>query len=115
MGKISLRIDNTECTSEKRECTETNANSNVLHLTDWKTVSYNKRHVNIDTVPPQQFKIPTVVNRYAILESLQEEKQAPYYHNIKHKPNAKKTKPKARSKTDNRRQSCKRLHCKSAS
>jgi hypothetical protein len=37
--QISLRVDNIECTSEKMVNTEINANSNVLHLTDWKKVS----------------------------------------------------------------------------
>jgi hypothetical protein len=97
---LSLRVDHIECTTEKKANTETNANSNVLRSTDWKMVSCSKRHANIDTVLPQKFKIPTVVNRYAILESLQEENQVPYYHNINQNPTAKKTKTKARSKTN---------------
>jgi hypothetical protein len=42
------------------------AGSNAVRLTGWKTVSRHKRRAKIDTDPHQQFKIPMVVNRFAI-------------------------------------------------
>jgi hypothetical protein len=41
----------------------------------------SKRSTNFVTEQQQEYKIPTVINRYAILESLHEDNQVIYYHN----------------------------------
>jgi hypothetical protein len=53
-----------------------NTDSKVIYSNDWKEVTHSKRPTNSTTVPPQNFKIPTVVNRYTVLENLQEVNQA---------------------------------------
>jgi hypothetical protein len=72
--QLSGRADNSECPSVKKINTVNNASNNAVCLTDWKTVSQYQRHAKINIVPHQQFKIPKVVNHYAILDKFKEEK-----------------------------------------
>jgi hypothetical protein len=73
------------------------AGSSAVCSTGWKTVSQHKIHAKINTKPHQQFKIPKVVNRFAVLDNLKEDNSVPQCQNLKLKPTAKKLKPKVQS------------------
>jgi hypothetical protein len=91
---ILARLDSTECLSEKRVNSVTNRNSKVILSNDWKTVSNSKRSTNSVPVQQQEFRIPTVISRYAILENLYEENQALHHHHRNQFVNVKKKKLK---------------------
>jgi hypothetical protein len=89
---ILVRLDNIECLTEKRVNTVTNINSKIIPSNDWKTVSNRKKSTNSVLVQQQEFRIPTVINRYAILENFHEENQALQYQHRNQIVNVKKTK-----------------------
>jgi hypothetical protein len=89
---IWVRLGNTECLTEKRVNSVTNINSKVIPSNDWKTVSNRKRSTNSVLVQQQEFRIPTVINRYAVLENLHEENQALQHQHRNQFVNVKKTK-----------------------
>jgi hypothetical protein len=64
--------------------------STAVCLTGWKTVSQHKRHAKINTNPHQQFKFPTVVNHFAVLDNLKEDNSVPQCQSLKLKPTVKK-------------------------
>jgi hypothetical protein len=74
--------------------TVSKAGSNAVCLTGCKTVSQHKRHAKINTNPHHQFKIPTVVNRFVVLDKLKEDNSVPRCQSLKLKPTAKKLKSK---------------------
>jgi hypothetical protein len=74
--------------------TVSKAGSNAVCLTDWKTVSKHKRHAKIYTNPHQEFKIPMVVNHFAVLDNLKGDNSVPQCQNFKLKPIVKKLKSK---------------------
>jgi hypothetical protein len=98
--RLSRRVDSIECTSIKKINTATNASSNVFHLTDWKTVSQHKRQTKTESVPNQQFEIPTVINHYTILENLNEDNLTSHHYKINKKSKVRKPKIKSRSATN---------------
>jgi hypothetical protein len=58
----------------------TNINSKVIPSNDWKTVSNSKRSTNSVTVQQQEYKVPSVINCYAVLENLNEDNQVSDHH-----------------------------------
>jgi hypothetical protein len=62
------------------------------HLINWKLESSSKRQSKSRTTMMQQFKIPLIVSRYAILENLQDMNQVPNSFNTKTNPKINKTK-----------------------
>jgi hypothetical protein len=85
---ILVRLDNTECLVYSVP----NINSKVIPSNDWKTVSNRKRSTNSVLVQQQEFWIPTVINRYAVLENFHEENQALQHQHRNQFVNVKKTK-----------------------
>jgi hypothetical protein len=70
---LLARLDANECRTGKRENSVTNRNSKVIPPNNWKTVSNSKRSTKPVPVKQQEFRIPTVINQYTILENLHEE------------------------------------------
>jgi isocitrate lyase len=95
--QLSRKVDSIECSSANMLNTVSKAGSNAVHLTGWKTVSRHKRQAKIDTDPHQQFKIPTVVNRFAALDNLKEDNSIPQCQNLKLKPTFEKLTTKVHS------------------
>jgi hypothetical protein len=59
----------------------------------------SKRSTNFITEQQQEYKIPTVINRYAILESLHEDNQVIHYHNTSQFVNEMETRTKIEQRT----------------
>jgi hypothetical protein len=91
---LLARLDTNECGTGKRVNSVTNRNSKVIPPNDWKTISNSKRSTKPVPVKQQEFRIPTVINRYTILENLQEENQFLNQHHRNQLVKVKKTKAK---------------------
>jgi hypothetical protein len=89
--QLSRSVDSIECRSVNILNTVCKAGSNAVCLIDWKTVSQHKIHAKINK-NPHQFKIPGVVNSFAVLDNLKEDNSVPQCQNFKVKPMIKKLK-----------------------
>jgi hypothetical protein len=81
---------------ESRTVSSSNKSNAVIKedsRSNWKLESSSKRLSKNQPSPMQQFKIPLIVNRYAVLENLHERYQVPTSSCTKAKPNANITKP----------------------
>ena len=71
-----------------------NAVNNENSRSNWKSESLSKRLTKNRPSPMQQFKIPLIVNCYAVLENLHESNKVPISSCTKIKPYTNTTKPK---------------------
>jgi hypothetical protein len=89
---LSVRLDNMECSTEKKGNTELNTNNKAIHANVWRMGVNSKSPMKSATTQPQEFKIQTVINRYATLENQHEENQVQRHNYKKKLVNVKKTK-----------------------
>jgi hypothetical protein len=64
---LSARLDNMECSIGIKGNIEINTNTKVIHSNVWKTAPNSKSYIKSASTQPQEFKIQTVINRYATL------------------------------------------------
>jgi hypothetical protein len=96
---LVAKLENSECSKGKKVNSVTNINSAVIISNDLKRVLNSKRSTNFAIEQQQEYKITTVINRYAILESLHEDNQVFHYHNRCQFLNEIKTKARIEQRT----------------
>ncbi|PNF38959.1 hypothetical protein B7P43_G06603, partial [Cryptotermes secundus] len=94
--QFSCRVDSVIPKPANKINSTSTTSCDAFYSSDWNIVPHGKSHPKIDTITPQQFKIPIVVNRYVMAENIDDDILAPSFCNIERKPKVKHVKSNVR-------------------